>query len=285
MPYSQEISRQNKACFLFLLDQSFSMTEPLANSSRSKAQELVLAINNWLNNAAIRASGGSGVKDWMDIGVIGYRTDPNEVPIVGPTLQGPLAGKELVSISEIADHPARIADEVQVAADPATGELVESPVQVPVWVEPLAEGATPMCTALHMAYTVLERWVQDHPRSFPPIVINISDGESSEGDPLPYAEPIKGLATEDGNVLLFNCHLSMTPADSFLFPSSDELLPDDYARGLYRMSSELPPSIFQRAVSEGFELKPGARGMVFNADLVCLIKFLDMGTRVAKNLR
>ena len=59
MPYTQEISRQNKACFLFLLDQSYSMTEPLANSQRSKMQELVLAINSWLQNAVIRATGST----------------------------------------------------------------------------------------------------------------------------------------------------------------------------------------------------------------------------------
>jgi len=36
-PYSQEISRQNKALFLFLLDQSFSMEEPLGNSAIASA--------------------------------------------------------------------------------------------------------------------------------------------------------------------------------------------------------------------------------------------------------
>ena len=97
MPYTQEISRQNKACFLFLLDQSYSMTEPLANSQRSKMQELVLAINSWLQNAVIRATGGAGVKDWMDIGVIGYRTDQQANPIVGSAL--PLIGSELATPS------------------------------------------------------------------------------------------------------------------------------------------------------------------------------------------
>ena len=44
VPYSQEISRQNKACLLFLLDQSFSMEEPLGNSANRKCDELVAAI-------------------------------------------------------------------------------------------------------------------------------------------------------------------------------------------------------------------------------------------------
>jgi hypothetical protein len=285
MPYTQEISRQNKACFLFLLDQSYSMTEPLANSQRSKMQELVLAINGWLQNAVIRATGGAGVKDWMDIGVIGYRTDQQANPIVGTALNGALKGRELVSVVDIGEHPSRLADEMQTVPDEATGDLMQVPVQVPVWVEPVAEGGTPMCHTLYMAHGILEKWIAEHKTSFPPIVIHITDGESQDGDPIPYAESVKSLATDDGNVLLFNCHLSMTPADSFLFPHSDEILPDKEARTLFQMSSVLPEPIMQRAVAEHFPVQPGARGMVFNADLVCLLKFLDMGTRVASNLR
>jgi hypothetical protein len=51
------------------------------------------------------------------------------------------------------------------------------------------------------------------------------------------------------------------------------------------MSSLLPEKMFQSAVAEGFELQPGARGMAFNADMVSLIRFLDMGTRQARVLR
>jgi hypothetical protein len=47
------------------------------------------------------------------------------------------------------------------------------------------------------------------------------------------------------------------------------------------MSSVLPEPIYNRAVAEGFDLEPNARGMAFNADMVALIKFLDMGTRAA----
>ena len=70
MAYSQEISRHNKACFLFLLDQSYSMEEPLGASQNRKCDELASALNGWLQNMAIRASGDSGIKDWMDIGVL-----------------------------------------------------------------------------------------------------------------------------------------------------------------------------------------------------------------------
>lgn len=281
MPYTQEISRQNKACFLFLVDQSFSMVEPLGGSDKRKCDELVDAINGWLSNMTIRAAGGGGVRDWMDIGVIGYRTDQQNNPIVEPSMQGELAGKNLVSITEIEKHPARIQDKEQLMPDPATGEVIPINVQVPVWVDPAAEGGTPMCHAFLKAHEVLSQWISEHPKSFPPVVIHITDGESADGDPIPYAESLKELSTDDGNVLLFNCHLSMVAKDSFMFINNGELLPDDYARTLFEMSSKLPDSIVQRANTEGMNLQGNARGMVFNADMVCLIKFLDMGTRVA----
>jgi hypothetical protein len=267
-PYSQEISRQNKACFLFLLDQSFSMEEPLGSSANRKCDELVTAINGWLQNMAIRASG-----------------DQSANPIIESALLGPLAGRTLVSITEIGSYPARIDTRNQFIPDEETGEMIEVPCEVPVWVDPVSEGGTPMCHMLYRAHEILSDWIRQHPRSFPPIVVHISDGESQDGDPAPYAEAVRNLATEDGSVLLFNCHLSMTAADPFMFPSSEEGLPDELARVLFRMSSELPEPFVRHAVSEGFQLQPAARGMAFNADMVCLIQFLNMGTQAAPGLR
>jgi hypothetical protein len=282
--YAAEISRENKACFLFLLDQSFSMVEPLANSPTSKAQQLALVVNNWLKNMVLKAQSGTTVKDWMDIGVLGYRTDQQANPIIAPAFQGPLATNWLSPLPEIAAH-ARIQDAVLEVPDPETGQMIQTPTKVSVWLEPVSEGSTPMCNTLHLAHGILAEWVQAHPRSFPPIVIHVTDGQSEDGDPVPYADGLRNLETQDGHLLLFNCHLSMTAADPILFPHSAEILPDKEARTLFAMSSEFPQPIFQRAVAEGFPLQPGARGMVFNSEITSLIKFLDLGTRIAAKLR
>ncbi len=285
MPYQQEISRQHKALFVFLLDQSFSMEEPMGGSENRKMDELATAINGWLQNMVIRATSGEGVRDWMDVAVIGYRTDMEANPIIESPFGGNLAGKMMVSICEIGANPARMEQKMQKFVDEETGEEMETPVETPVWVEPKAEGGTPMCSALYKAYEVIEQWIAQHRGSFPPVVIHITDGESQEGDPRPYADPLRTLATDDGDVLLLNCHISMTKADPFMFPHSNEILPDDYAKTLFEMSSVLPDKLYQNAVAEGFQLQPGARGMAFNARMVELIKFLDMGTRVASALR
>ena len=284
-PYCREISRQNKACFLFLLDQSFSMEEPLGSSQNRKCDGLVTAINGWLQNMAIRASGDEGIKDWMDVGVFGYRTDQNANPIIESALSGPLAGRTLVSIAEIGNSPARIDNRTQSFPDEETGEIIEVPCEFPVWVDPVCEGGTPMCHTLYRAHEVLTEWIGRHPHSFPPIVIHITDGESQDGDPIPYAESIKRLTTDDGNVLLLNCHLSMTAAEPFMFPSRSTGLPDQLAKVLFEMSSLLPEPFARHAQMEGFQLQPGARGMAFNANMVCLIQFLNMGTQAAPGLR
>lgn len=285
MSYSREISRDHKACILFLLDQSYSMVEPLGNSSKRKCDELAAAVNSWLHNMAIRASGDEGIRDWMDVGLIGYRTDQQAQPIITPILQGPLADRPLISITEIANHPVRIESVTQLIEDEETGEMMEIPYDTPVWVDPFAEGSTPMCHVFHYAYGILENWIQNNRDSFPPIVIHITDGESQDGDPIPYAEAVKNLATNDGNVLLFNCHLSMAASDPFLFPNSDQGLADELGRTLFAMSSVLPDPLYRSAATEGFPVQSGARGMAFNADMVVLVKFLDMGTRAAVQLR
>lgn len=281
MAYSHEISRKNKALFVFLLDQSFSMEDPLANSTNRKIDELTTAINAWLQNLSIACAKAEGFKDFFDISIIGYGTDEQANPIIEPALVGPLAGREIVTISEVAENPARVDTVTAFMQDEETGEMLEMPQQMPVWIDPVTRGATPICSAIAKACDLLDRWIAEHPNSFPPIVINITDGESSEGDPIPYADTLRQRATNDGNVLFFNCCVSATPADPFLFKGNGEVLPDEFARTLFKMSSVLPDSILEKARAAGQDLEPNARGMAYNADMVSLIKFLDMGTRAA----
>jgi hypothetical protein len=115
-------------------------------------------------------------------------------------------------------------------------------------------------------------------------VINISDGEATDSGPVPQAEALTSLATNDGNVLLLNCHISSQKVSPIIFPDNDNDLPDEFARQLYQISSKLPENLRNLARSENFILSSDARGFAFNADLVELIRFLDIGTR-ASNLR
>ena len=152
-------------------------------------------------------------------------------------------------------------------------------VKLPVWFDAKAAGSTPMCEALKLAHTTLTAWTSNHPYSFPPVVINITDGEATDGDPAVEAEALRNLSTQDGNLLLFNCHISGTSSDSILFADHEEGLPDQFAKLLFNMSSVLPEAIRESAQREGFKVSEKSRGFAFNADLVELIRFLDIGTR------
>jgi hypothetical protein len=287
MPYSQEISRATPACFLFLLDQSGSMLDPFGgNPASRKCDELALAVNAWIQNISAACTKGSSPDplDYFYIGIIGYRTDVVGNPLIENALPPNLAGSDLVPISQLYASPRGRQTLKQKGFDPETGELLEMDVELPFWIEPKAEGGTPMCSALHKAHGILDQWTQQRPGGFPPVIVHITDGESTEGDPEQYAAPIMDLATQDGNVLIFNCHLSMTAADPIMFPNNDEIMPEEFARTLYRISSVIPQTMAGIARQSGYDLQPNARGMVFNAGSDSLLKFLDIGTQTNASL-
>jgi hypothetical protein len=282
MAYEAEISRTNPSCFLFLIDRSSSMSDPIAGagSSRSKAQGVADAINRLLQNLVLKCAKSEGVRDYYEVGVIGYSQPKEDEIRVGNAFTGVLAERDLVPISQVANNPARIEERTRKVEDGAGG-LVDQAFKLAVWFDPVADGGTPMCAALRHAYQILQDWVSRYPSSYPPIVINITDGEATDGDPLSEGEGIKSLATGDGNVLLFNCHISSLAGSPITYPDSEAGLPDQHAQLLFRMSSVLPSGLLTAAKAEGFVVGAQARGFVFNADLVDLIRFLDIGTRAS----
>jgi hypothetical protein len=279
MPYSAEISRANPTCFLFLIDQSKSMAGPLGGQGKSKADAVADSINRLLYTLVLRCVWGQSVLDRFHVGVIGYgRT-------VVAALGGPLAGRELAPISEVARHPLRVEQRVQ-QVDDGQGGTAEQQVRFPVWFEPRADGKTPMTGALDLASQVLVNFLVDNPDCHPPLVLNLTDGEASDGDPEPAAGRLRQLSSTDGNLLLFNAHLSSKPAAPLEFPDGEAKLPDEAARRLYRMSSRLPPPMLGPARQAGLSVGLDTRGFVFNADLASVVRFLDIGTRVDfKNTR
>jgi hypothetical protein len=246
-------------------------------STKSKADGVATAVNKLLQNLIIKCAKPEGVRDYYHIGVIGYGAT------IGPAFGGSLSGKELVSISEVANMPARIEERTK-KTDDGAGGLIDQSIKFPIWFDPIANGGTPMCQAITRATTILQNWLSQYPNSFPPIVINITDGEATDGDPSIPANTLKQLCSSDGDVLLFNLHTSSSNAPAIEFPDSEVGLPDEFARLLFNMSSLLPEYMRNFAQQEGFKVSQGTRGFGFNADLVEVIRFLDIGTR-ASNLR
>ena len=275
MTYSAEISRANPTCFLFLIDQSESMKEPIGGGEvpMQKAEAVADAVNRLLSELSIKCAKEDGVRDYFHVGVIGYGAS------VGPIFDGALSGRDVVPLSEVAANPAKIEERTRPVGSRARGGSGQ-PVKFPTWFQPVSYGDTPMCAALSRARDVMGGWLAQHPGSFPPIVVNITDGESTDGDPSAPAEALKGLMSTDGNVLLFNLHLSSDQSDPIVFPGNDAPLPDDYARLLFSMSSVLPVDMRTAAQRQDLALANGARGFAFNADISSVVQFLDVGTQV-----
>jgi hypothetical protein len=268
MAYQAQINRENPTLFCFLLDHSGSMQDPVGGkeNANSKAQGLADAVNGILVDIVMRCSEGTKIREYFDISVLGYGDEKGSV---STALGGPLAGKEIVPISEIGLYPLAFQER----------KINGQNYSYPVWVEPVAGADTPMCAALQRCQGILQGWIRRHRKAFPPIVIHITDGESTDGDPARQARKLVNLYTDDGNVLLFNCHLSSSNNSPIVFPDRADNIPDAYAQQLFGMSSVLTPYMQQAAHSLGYAVSAKSRGFIFQADLSNVVHFLDIGTR------
>lgn len=279
MAYEAEISRANPTAFFFVVDQSYSMKDMLGGATNSKSVMLASVINRLINDLVIRCSKGDEVFDYFDIALIGYGNSSYGPSRVGSAFDGPLAGRDIVPISEVADYPVRI-EKRNKQVDDGAGGLTTIQIEFPVWLEPVANHDTPMNEVMAYTFNLVSDWVAQHPTSFPPVVINVTDGEPTDDDPRPLAEAIRALSTDDGNVLMFSLHLSSTPGNPVIFPNSAGALPDDYARLLFEMSSPLPDKwgvIASETMS--MNVQPGARAFIYNAGIEAMIRFLEIGTK------
>lgn len=280
MPYTAEISRNNPSCILFLVDQSASMGDQYQSIGKPKSQALADVINRILQQLVIKCAKSEGIRDYYHVGVLGYGDKG-----VKPAFGGNLSGKLLVPISGIADNPARIENRTKKVPDGAGG-LVDLNVKFPIWFDGVASGGTPMTAAFKEANSVIQNWLAANPYSFPPVVINITDGESTDGDPISEMNRLTEQSSVDGNVLLFNLHTNARSVNPLSFPGVGTTLPDSYAEMLFRGASLLPTFMRQVAAQEfGLTIQEGAKAFVLNGDIDLIISAIDIGTRPSLQLR
>ncbi|QIB47560.1 vWA domain-containing protein [Streptomyces aureoverticillatus] len=279
MTYQQRIDRRRPGCFLFLVDQSGTMYEPIGGSAQvRKGQALSDTVNDVLYAVLIECTKDVREEEprhYFDIGVIGYGGPDMVVPLVG-------GGRDLLVPSAQLPHHARVETRERLQWDGAGYRSVSR--RTMVWLDPVWQGSTPMCGALQHAHRVLKRWVSRHRDSFPPIVLHVTDGMATDGDPRRPAARLRKLRTADGNLLLFNLHLSARGEDAVYFPAETTKSTDPATALLYEMSSELPANLVEEAGYAG-RIAPGARGFVYNADVPELVDFMRIGTATTGRVR
>jgi hypothetical protein len=275
MSHQAQISRTSPTAFLFVVDQSGSMADKMS-IGKSKAEFVSDALNRTLMNLIGRCTKAEGVRDYFEVGVIGYGGRG-----VDNGFSGALGGRVLNPVSAIEQNPTRVEDRKR-KMDDGAGGIVETSVKFPVWFEPRADGGTPMRAALTKAAEELAAWCDAHPESYPPTVLHVTDGESGDGDPEEIASSLAQLRTNDGPVVVMNIHVSTLGTDAIKFPGSESGLPDNYAKLLFRMSSPLPQHLAAAAKDKGYNVSPESRGYVFNAEAGEIVDFFDIGTRASQ---
>lgn len=272
MTYQAEISRDNPTCFLFVIDQSGSMDEK-TESGRSKAQFVADVLNKTLYTLVTNCSKADGVRNYFDVGVIAYGGSE-----VGTGFGGALSGNIVHSISLIGDTPLRVEERAR-KVDDGAGGVIEQKTKFPIWFDPKNSGGTPMRGALTKALEVAADWCDAHKTSYPPTILHVTDGQSTDGSPEDIAVGLHKIATDDGECLVFNLHVTAGTAQEIVFPVSEAPLSDEYSRMLFRLSSPLPLHLAKFAADKGYTITDGSRGFIFNGDPKCIVDFFEIGTR------
>lgn len=272
MSYSAEISRDHPTSILFVIDQSGSMDERMA-TGKSKAEFVADVLNKTIYTLVTNCTKADGVRNYFDIGVIGYGGNG-----AAPGLGGALSGEVIHPVTSLATSPLRVEDRTRLEDD-GTGGVIERKVKFPVWFLPTSSGGTPMTAALTTAAEVLVGWCDRNLHSYPPTIIHVTDGASTDGDPSEVASALQQISTNDGECLLFNIHVSTEQGETVRFPNSQSGLPDNYARMLFNMSSTLPEHIARLATDKGYQVQTDAKGFMFNADPKDIANFFEIGTR------
>lgn len=272
MVYQAQITRANPTCIVLLIDQSGSMRDPFGGDQAARKADFVAeVVNHTIHDLIIRCTKTEEIRSYYYVSVIGYGRS------VGSCFSGPLMNRLIAPINEVAEYPARVETRLKKVSDWAGG-VVEQSVRTPVWLDPAADGATPMCQAFSLVRDIVKGWLGEHPRGFPPTVLHLTDGESSDGNPVALGQELMSLGTDDGQVLVFNCHVSARPERKIEYPTTALELPDEFARTLFEVSSRLPENFLNAARQLGVSAAEESRGFVFNADPSSVVQFYEIGT-------
>jgi hypothetical protein len=272
MSYQAEISRDNPTCFLFVIDQSGSMDE-VTETGRSKADFVADVLNKTLYTLVTNCSKADGVRNYFDVGVLAYGGSD-----VATGFGGALAGSVIHPINAISENTLRV-EERQKKVDDGAGGVIELKTKFPIWFDPKSKGGTPMRAALSKAMETVADWCDAHVGSYPPTILHVTDGQSTDGAPEEVADGLRQISTKDGQTLLFNLHVTLSGGLEAVFPTAEAELVDEYSRMLFRMSSSLPGHLAKFAGDKGYSISEGSRGFIFNGDPQAIVDFFEIGTR------
>lgn len=262
-------------CIVVLVDQSGSMADPFSDADGntiSKARGVAASVNRLVEQLVLLNTKGSAVLDRCHLAVLGYGRKAS--------LQLP-GWPAIFPISQIAASPLRY-DVSSTDTYDGIGGFVQVETKRPVWVEPVAYGATPMCAALREAESMIERWVQRYPEGCPPILLNLTDGVATDGDPAEAFAELATIQTRHGATIVFNLLLGEPGATPRAWLREEDVPEEGPLRTLVAGSGVLPDCMRHRAeVLYGQPLPPEARAVILNGNSEDVVRLFDIGSVAA----
>lgn len=280
IPYTAQITRFTPTAFIFLLDHSVSMRrKTILNGEEMEMSDAVVRIvNQQINELVLRCIKSNEVRHYFDIAIVGYGDKSYSA------WNGALEGRDFVSPEELRDNPYK---KIIVKEEKRTrkGRAVKK-VEKVQWIEANHSGSrTHFHTAFNHAKRLLDKWMEEHHDKdcYPPTIIHITDGQyngASKDEVQQKANELKSMFTNDGNVLLFNIHITPNEELAQTFPKSKEELGENrYAKNLFDLSSLLPLRYNDEICKiKETDLDVRHSAMAVNADMSMLIKLMDIGT-------
>ncbi len=280
--YEKSITREHRSAFVVMIDQSGSMAEPIDYEGRTitKAEAVAEVTNLIITELIERARRSDGVRDYYDIGVVGYS---------GAGVTSMLdtdGGRLLIPVTELAERSVKSRSSIIERCTP-DGVAFTQNLTTKMWVLPLAMGETPMYEGLNLVYEAMKSWCArpENYDSFPPMVFNITDGESSDctgADMLNMARKIRSLTTADDKLFMINVHIaSSSTSKSMIFPTIDEVeaCTNKCAKDLGLASSTMP-EMYNDMICEikGEKSQGDFVGVSYNTSIEELITILNIGT-------
>lgn len=265
----ERITRKKPHSFVVMIDQSNSMNGEW-ESGVAKKERVAEIVNSVIAELILRCTKATGVRNYFRLAVIGYPgsgSDPVQSLLPKTSLVQPFAW-----ISEVNESAS-----IEMVTTSTGGQRPK-----PRWITATSNGQTPMSAAFKYVYEALATEVAQNKDSYPPVVINITDGVSTDGKPAASANRIETLSTLHGSAVVFNAHVgSEVERRNFppiSYPTRDPGDENSAAQQLFDASSVVPSDMRDVALNLGLRIEDGARGMLFNSSAVEVVSMLNVGT-------
>tara|TARA_Y100000590_G_scaffold105079_1_gene119556 strand:- start:830 stop:1684 length:855 start_codon:yes stop_codon:yes gene_type:complete len=277
--YDNRYTRSHPGLQIALLDYSYSMIDPIVQATDgsealTKIDAAAWIIDHWLYELVEACGGGESgeFKQYLDLAVLKFddkiSSGFNSIPI----------GELPTTVEKV--NAAGKFEETNVTRDGQSDTLLK-------WIDTDKElgGQTKMCAALQSAEDMIKNWIPNKEESFPPVVLNVTDGQANDCGPdelIKLCDRIKAEKTDNGNALLGCLHVTSEEINPILFPTSEQYVrencKDPFAILLFHMASTIPDELVERAKKYGLPVENGSKFFIYGSNFANAGKFFRFGT-------